>query len=112
MLLLLLLLLLCNAQLRAKGEGLAGGVATCATSSPGGAVVFWMRNGTQPGYQPFKGATSLDFWIKSNTKTNDPYASDTPPGKVPPIKIFLMHVSRRELGCQTTLVAQRVASLQ
>lgn len=35
----------------------------------------------------------LDMWIKSNTKSSDPYASSTPPGQPPNVKLFLMNVS-------------------
>jgi hypothetical protein len=83
-----------NTQVRARGEGLNGGAATCLTSSRNGAVVFNVRDGFKPGYQPFAAAQRLDFWIKSNTKSADPYASSTPKGQPPPLKIFLMNVSK------------------
>ncbi|BDA41289.1 hypothetical protein COCOBI_02-0690 [Coccomyxa sp. Obi] len=58
----------------APGQGLGGSNATCVqlSSVPGG-LTFAMRSGDQPGYQPFKGASSLDFWIKNlNSSTTPP----------------------------------------
>jgi hypothetical protein len=82
-----------NTRLMAKGEGLLGSNATCASLSKDGAIPFICRECTRPGYQPFAKATTIQFWIRSNTKSADPYASSTPPGKVPELKMFLMNVS-------------------
>lgn len=59
--------------------------------------MFVAKRTAKPPYQLFRlnKTSRLDFWIKSNTKTNDPYASSTPPGKVPGMKVFLMNVSAR-----------------
>lgn len=57
-----------------QGQGLGGSNATCVqlSSVPGG-LTFAMRSGNEPGYQPFKGASSLDFWIKNlNSSTTPP----------------------------------------
>lgn len=35
----------------------------------------------------------MKFLIRSNTKSKDPYASSTPPGKLPALKVFMMNVS-------------------
>jgi hypothetical protein len=82
-----------NTVLLAKGEGVDGSVATCATLSQGGAVKFNCRQCSRPGYQPFAKATSLQFDIRSNTKSDDEFASSTPRGKLPGIKLYLMNVS-------------------
>ena len=82
-----------NSNLFVEGEGVYGGSAMCTTLSQDGSVPFKCRNCTNKGYQPFGKATVLQFWIKSNTKSSDPFASSTPPGKVPPIKMFIMNVS-------------------
>jgi hypothetical protein len=82
-----------NTNLFVKGEGVTGGSAMCTTLSKGGSVPFSCRNCTKEGYQPFSKAQVLRFWIKSNTKSSDPFASSTPPGKVPPMKMFMMNVS-------------------
>jgi hypothetical protein len=42
----------------------------------------------------------LDMWIKSNTKSNNIYASSTPRGTAPNLKLFLMNVS----GCGGALL--------
>jgi cullin-associated NEDD8-dissociated protein 1 len=81
-----------NTVLLAKGEGVDGSVATCATLSQGGAVKFNCRQCSRPGYQPFAKATSLQFDIRSNTKSDDEFASSTPRGKLPGIKLYLMNV--------------------
>jgi hypothetical protein len=81
-----------NTVLLAKGEGVAGSVATCATLSDGGAVKFNCRQCSRPGYQPFAKAKTLQFDIRSNTKSSDEFASSTPPGELPGIKLFMMNV--------------------
>lgn len=87
-----------NTVIQAAGEGLDGSTATCLTSSKGGAVVFTARDAYKPGYQPFAKAERLDFWIKSNTKSSDVYASSTPKGLPPPLKVFLMS-DEKNLWC-------------
>ena len=80
-----------NLRLKARGAGIDGGAATCLSLSQGGALPFVCRNCTKPGYQPFARASRLDFWVRSDTNSSDPYASSTPPGKPPnDVKIFLM----------------------
>ncbi|KAF8059424.1 erkB [Scenedesmus sp. PABB004] len=96
-----------NTQVRAKGEGLGGTAATCLTSSQNGAVVFTVREGFRPGYQPFASAARLDFWVKSNTKSADPFASSTPKGKVPPLKVFLMN-DEKSLWCNAEVLLDKV----
>jgi hypothetical protein len=83
-----------NTELIAKGQGVDGSAATCATLSKGGAIKFNCRNCSRPGYQPFAKAKSLNFDIQSNTKSSDEFASSTPKSQLPPLKIFLMSVSR------------------
>jgi len=82
-----------NNVLMAKGEGVGGGAATCASLSQGGAVQFLCRQCSRPGYQPFAKAEALQFSIRSNTKSTDPFASSTPAGQLPGLKVFLMNVS-------------------
>jgi hypothetical protein len=88
-----------NTVLLAKGEGVDGSIATCATLSQNGAVKFNCRQCSRPGYQPFAKATSLQFDIRSNTKSNDEFASSTPRGKLPGIKLYLMNVSASVFWC-------------
>ena len=76
-------------QVRAAGEGRAGRTATCLTASKDGAVKFSVKKRTGL----FMDGGRLDMWIKSNTKSNSPYASSTPAGQPPNLKIFLMNVS-------------------
>jgi hypothetical protein len=76
-------------QIRAAGEGRNGRTATCLTASKDGAVKFNVKRRTGM----FMDGGRLDMWIKSNTKTNDRYASSTPRGQAPNLKIFLMNVS-------------------
>lgn len=82
-----------NAVLLARGQGVEGSTATCAVLSKGGGIKFWCRECARPGYQPFSKAQSLQFDIRSNTKSSDPFASSTPRGELPPLKLFLMNVS-------------------
>ncbi len=82
-----------NAFLLAKGQGVNGTNATCATLSKGGAMQFQCKQCSRPGYQPFAKATSLQFDIRSTTKSSDEFASSTPRGKLPPLKLFMMNVS-------------------
>jgi hypothetical protein len=82
-----------NTELFVKGEGVFGGSAMCTTLSQGGSVPFICRNCTNEGYQPFGKAQVLQFWIRSNTKSSNQFASSTPPGRVPPLKMFLKNVS-------------------
>lgn len=83
-----------NTVLLAKGQGVGkDGVATCATLSEGGGVKFYCRECSRPGYQPFNDGKTLRFDIRSNTRSNDPFASSTPRGKLPGVKVFLMNVS-------------------
>ena len=85
-----------DTKVMAKGEGISGN-AMCGTLSKDGALPFICRGCTKPGYQPFANANILQFWVRSNTKSLDPFASSTPPGKLPGVKVFLMNVSERFL---------------
>ena len=89
-----------NTVLLAEGQGVAGSNATCATLSEGGAVEFKCRQCSRPGYQPFAKATALRFDIRSNTRSSDAFASSTPRGQLPPLKLFLMNVSAAGLQCR------------
>lgn len=100
-----------NTVLLAEGQGVNGSNATCATLSEGGAVEFQCRECSKPGYQPFAKANALQFAIRSNTKSNDPYASSTPPGELPPVKIFLMNVGADRLSCSHSNSCTHVATL-
>jgi hypothetical protein len=53
-----------------QGQGIGGSNATCVqlSSVPGG-LTFAMRDGDQPGYQPFQGASAIQFWIKNLNST-------------------------------------------
>lgn len=84
-----------NSVLLAKGEGIGGSTGTCASLSKDGAVQFLCRQCSRPGYQPFAKAKALKFDIRSNTKSADPFASSTPAGELPALKVFLMNVSNR-----------------
>ncbi|WIA20876.1 hypothetical protein OEZ85_005223 [Tetradesmus obliquus] len=80
-----------NAQLLVRGQGVDGSVATCASLSQGGAFVFACRQCNATGYQPFAKARTLSFDIRSNTRSDDPFASSTPGGALPPLKLFMMN---------------------
>jgi hypothetical protein len=82
-----------NTFLLAKGQGVAGSTATCATLSKGGGLQFKCKGCSRPGYQPFAKAKSLDFDIRSSTQSDDEFASSTPRGQLPPVKLFMMNVS-------------------
>jgi hypothetical protein len=82
-----------NNVLLAEGQGVDGSTATCSTISQGGGVEFQCKQCAQPGYQPFAKAEVLRFDIRSNTNSNDEFASSTPRGELPPLKMFLMNVS-------------------
>jgi hypothetical protein len=82
-----------NSVLLARDQGVDSSVATCTTLSRGGAVNFQCRQCSRAGYQPFARAESLRFDIRSNTQSDDEFASSTPRGELPGIKLFLMNVS-------------------
>jgi hypothetical protein len=82
-----------NTVLLAKGQGIGGSTGTCASLSQKGAVQFVCRQCSRPGYQPFAKAKALNLNIRSNTKSADPFASSTPVGELPVLKVFLMDVS-------------------
>lgn len=82
-----------NTVLLAKGQGVAGSTATCATLSKGGGLQLKCKGCSRPGYQPFAKAKSLEFDIRSNTQSDDEFASSTPRGQLPPVKLFMMNVS-------------------
>lgn len=42
-------------------------------------MTFWCRNCSNPGYQPFRGAASLEFWA----------ASVSNPGSVPAVRLVI-----------------------
>jgi len=75
-----------NTMIRAA-EGRGERAATCLTASREGAVKFSVKKRTGM----FMDGGRLDMWIKSNTKSNNPYASSTPRGQPPNLKIFLMN---------------------
>lgn len=82
-----------NNVLLAEGKGVDGSTATCSTISEGGGVEFQCKQCAKPGYQPFAKAEVLRFDIRSDTNSNDEFASSTPRGELPPLKMFLMNVS-------------------
>lgn len=82
-----------NSVLLAENQGVDSSVATCTTLSRGGAVKFQCRQCSRAGYQPFAKAKSLRFDIRSNTQSDDEFASSTPRGELPGLKLFLMNVS-------------------
>jgi len=91
-----------DTKIMAKGEGISGN-ATCGTLSKDGAIPFICRECTKAGYQPFANANILQFWIRSNTKSVDPFASSTPPGKLPGLKVFLMN-DEKNLFCGAEVI--------
>ena len=82
------------------GAGVGGSNATCVnvankagynqSGSGGGGLGFTAVNGTDAGYQPFAGKTTLDFWVKSNsTGPGDETEVGFPKGSVPDLNIYL-----------------------
>ncbi|WIA23970.1 hypothetical protein OEZ85_013605 [Tetradesmus obliquus] len=67
----------------------AGTPSTCLSISPGGGLSFKCRECYKAGFQPFAGASAISFWIRSNTQSSDPFASSTPPGQAPGLKLIL-----------------------
>ncbi|KAF6253155.1 hypothetical protein COO60DRAFT_1643399 [Scenedesmus sp. NREL 46B-D3] len=67
----------------------AGTPSTCLSISPGGGLGFKCRDCYKSGLQPFAGASAISFWIRSNTQSSDPFASSTPPGQAPDLKLIL-----------------------
>jgi cullin-associated NEDD8-dissociated protein 1 len=92
--------------LLASEQGRAGGTAICGSLSEGGGVPFGCRQCTREGYRPFAKARSLQFWIRSNTQSTHPFASSTPPGTLPGLKVFLMNTDQ-ELYCAKEVVLGR-----
>jgi hypothetical protein len=80
-----------NTVLLADKAGLKGSTAMCASLSEGGAVSFVCTECATPGYQPFA-ADAVQFWIRSSTTSREPFASSTPPGQLPGLKLFLKNV--------------------
>ncbi len=72
-----------KAEISVPGIGPGGSGAICVSISPSGSISFRCRECYRAGYQPFKGAHFLKFWIKSNSLSKDPFASSTPAGQVP-----------------------------
>ncbi|KAJ9505556.1 hypothetical protein QJQ45_028036, partial [Haematococcus lacustris] len=92
-----------SAQLQVKGEwpglharteaprvGPTGGDATCMDITPGGGLTLRSRKAHKTGFQPLKGARRIDFWIKPNSGSRDPFVSSTPDGQVPRLKLYVM----------------------
>ena len=92
-----------NMELLAPGQGRARGLAICGSLSKGGGIPLTCRECTKLGYQPFAKTKSLQFWIRSNTKSTDPFASSTPPGALPGLKVFLMN-TEQELYCAVEVI--------
>lgn len=59
----------------------SGVPSTCLSMSPEGGLSFRCRECYKEGFQPFKGATSISFWIKSAASA-DPFESSAPAGTV------------------------------
>lgn len=56
----------------------------------GGGLGFTAVNGTNPGYQPFAGKSTLDFWVKSNsTGPGDKSEAGYPKGSLPDLNLYL-----------------------
>ncbi|KAL0044907.1 hypothetical protein WJX82_001789 [Trebouxia sp. C0006] len=82
------------------GAGVSGSNATCVnvatkvsyneTGPGGGGLGFSAVNGTDAGYQPFAGKTTLDFWVKSNsTGPGDETEVGFPKGTLPDLNVYL-----------------------
>ena len=73
------------------------------TGTGGGGLGFSMVNGTNAGYQPFAGKTTLDFWIKSNsTGPADESELGFPKGTIPDVNVYLNNAVGR-LYCANSL---------
>ncbi|KAJ9517598.1 hypothetical protein QJQ45_025065 [Haematococcus lacustris] len=72
------------------GVGPTGGAATCLDVTPGGGLTLRMRRGSEPGFQPFKNAQRVDFWIRPGGSSNGPEAASKPQCQVTQFKLFLM----------------------
>ena len=84
----------------AAGAGVGGSNATCVnvatqksygkSGTGGGGLGFTAVNGTNAGYQPFAGKTTLDFWVKSNsTGPGDQSEGAYPKGSLPDLNLYL-----------------------
>lgn len=95
------------------GAGVGGSNATCVnvatqasyneTGPGGGGLGFTSQNGTNAGYQPFAGKTTLDFWIKSNsTGPGDASEAGFSKGSVPDVNVYLSNAEAK-LYCGASL---------
>ena len=95
------------------GAGVGGGNATCVnvatkqsygqSGSGGGGLGFSAVNGTDAGYQPFAGKTTLDFWVKSNsTGPGDETEVGYPKGTLPDLNVYLSN-AEAEVFCANSL---------
>lgn len=54
-------------------------------------------NGTNAGYQPFAGKTTLDFWVKSNsTGPGDRSEAAYPKGSLPDLSVYLSNAEAKK----------------
>ncbi|KAG1671486.1 hypothetical protein FOA52_003144 [Chlamydomonas sp. UWO 241] len=74
----------------------SGNGAACVSIAPGGGLSFRCRECDREGYQPFADATGVRMWIKPNSGGSDPYASSTPDGKIPGLKIYLLNEENKQ----------------
>ena len=93
--------------LTAAGAGVGGSNATCVnvatqksygqSGTGGGGLGFSAVNGTNAGYQPFAGKTTLDFWVKSNsTGPGDESEVGYPKGSLPDLNLYLSNAEAQE----------------
>jgi hypothetical protein len=75
-----------------------------AFAAAAAAVMLTYRQCNTTGYQPFAKARTLRFDIRSNTQSNDPFASSTPRGRLPSLKLFMMNVSQRHSWLEYVLL--------
>eukprot|EP00775_Hariotina_reticulata_P013960 gene13960-14074_t len=100
-----------NTYLTAAGAGYQGNAATCATLSQNGAIAFFCRGCSKEGYQPFTKGQYLFFSVRSNTQSKDPYASSTPPGKMPQLKVFLSNDDKSQFCNKDVVLTPSLSGL-
>lgn len=93
-------------NLKTPGIAPDGSNGICISLSHGGILSFRCRECYETDYQPFKDASSVQFYIKSNSNSSSPFDSSTPKGQLPGLKMFVLKEETKEYCGQEPVLGE------
>uniref|UniRef100_A0A383WGT9 Expansin-like EG45 domain-containing protein n=1 Tax=Tetradesmus obliquus TaxID=3088 RepID=A0A383WGT9_TETOB len=78
------------------GRTLKKTAATCVELTENGGLSFHVKEGNQPGYQPFAGVTAIQLTLRSNSNDKSPDKTATPKNEPVDLKVFLQNYESKK----------------